>query len=191
LQQVMRLITAINPSVSMMACEHCCVPPGDLLNVRAFDPSRNKAILDLSSNGGAIVSPPILIRRDASGKILRQKITVNMAGSTGDAKTSNPRTDICTVSLTCTEPLDLSLFNLWVSALLKDRGEDLFRLKGILNMAGHPQQFVAQGVHMIFDGERGPLWAENQSRRSRLVLIGKGLSAAELEAGFSACRKLT
>jgi G3E family GTPase len=94
------------------------------------------------------------------------------------------------VSLTSIEPLDLLLFNQWVSTLLKDRGEDLFRLKGILSMAGHPEQFVAQGVHMIFDGERGPLWAEDQPRRSRLVLIGKNLNAAELEAGFDACRKL-
>jgi len=36
--------------------------------------------------------------------------------------------------------------------LLRTQGPNIFRMKGILNIAGEDQRFVFQGVHMLFDG---------------------------------------
>lgn len=95
---------------------------------------------------------------------------------------------ISTVSLTTEDPLDLQLFNVWISRLLGDKGADLYRSKGILSMAGHEEQFVLQCVHMIFDGERGPRWPLTGPRRSRLVFIGLNLDREALLQQFLACR---
>jgi hypothetical protein len=94
---------------------------------------------------------------------------------------------VSTLSLTTDEPLDLNLFNEWIAAVLRDHGERLYRLKGILNMAGYDERFVAQGVHMIFDGERGSSW-EQDKRTSTLVLIGLRLPFEKLKRGWMSCR---
>lgn len=39
--------------------------------------------------------------------------------------------------------------NQWLSALLQERGADLFRSKGILSIAGSDDRHVFQGVHML------------------------------------------
>lgn len=203
-EEVARLagvVARINPAAGVLACEHSAVPIEDLLNIRAFDPLRNRALQELEEREGRIAAQPILIQRDSGGKIIRKKVTVDFGSSSssggggkskmaqrggGDGVSESGR--ISTVSLTCEEPLDLDAFNVWISGLLQERGADLYRSKGILSMAGHDQQFVLQCVHMIFDGERGPPWPRTGPRRSRLVFIGVDLDRAALEAQFLACR---
>jgi G3E family GTPase len=83
--------------------------------------------------------------------------------------------------------LDEDRLNDWLGNLLRSKGVDLFRSKGILAIAGAPQQYVFQGVHMLLDGEFGRHWHEGETRRNRLVFIGRNLDRAELENGFAAC----
>lgn len=88
--------------------------------------------------------------------------------------------------------LDIEKLNTWLRKLLGSRGEDIFRCKGILNVAGSDDRYVFQGVHMMmemsssaeggFDG-----WAKDAARTSRMIFIGRNLVRAELEAGFKAC----
>ncbi len=73
-------------------------------------------------------------------------------------------------------------FHKWISELLQKRGADLYRFKGIVSIAGQPNEFVFQGIHMLFDGRPGRAWA-NRPRNSRLVFIGKNLDRAALNAG--------
>ena len=48
------------------------------------------------------------------------------------------------------QPLDSDKLSTWVSELLQTKGPDIFRMKGILHLAGEDDRFVFQGVHMIF-----------------------------------------
>ena len=77
--------------------------------------------------------------------------------------------------------------NTWLGALLATRGQDLFRSKGVLNLAGIERRYVFQGVHMLHDGDLGAPWRPEEPRRNRMVFIGRGLDRAELESGFRAC----
>ncbi|WP_433555563.1 CobW family GTP-binding protein [Pseudonocardia xinjiangensis] len=77
--------------------------------------------------------------------------------------------------------------NIWLGALLATRGPDLFRSKGVLNLADTDRRYVFQGVHMLHDGELGAPWREGESRRNRMVFIGRNLDRAELESGFRSC----
>ncbi|MEL6139132.1 MAG: GTP-binding protein [Cyanobacteria bacterium J06628_6] len=83
--------------------------------------------------------------------------------------------------------LDSEKLNSWMSNLLQNQGPDIFRMKGILNIAGEDNRFVFQGVHMIFDGKPERPWKPTETRKSELVFIGRNLDEATLKAGFRAC----
>jgi G3E family GTPase len=77
--------------------------------------------------------------------------------------------------------------NKWLSNLLRTKGVDIFRSKGILSIKGDDRRFVFQGVHMLLDGEPERAWGANEERKSRVVFIGRNLDRAELEAGLRGC----
>jgi G3E family GTPase len=83
--------------------------------------------------------------------------------------------------------VDVPRLNTWLGALLSTRGPDLFRSKGVLNLAGSDLRYVFQGVHMLHDGDLGAAWRPGESRRNRMVFIGRNLDREELESGFRAC----
>lgn len=62
------------------------------------------------------------------------------------------------------------------------------RCKGILWIDGYDEMFVFQGIHMIFEGEKGMLWEKDSPRASRLVFIGINLFELDLQAGFESCK---
>jgi G3E family GTPase len=82
--------------------------------------------------------------------------------------------------------LDLDRLNEWLGALLRDRGVDIFRSKGILAVRGWEERYVFQGVHMLMDGRADRPWGDDP-RVSKLVFIGRNLDGAELEQSLRAC----
>ena len=90
------------------------------------------------------------------------------------------------VSLTADRPLDPERFMAWFQGLLAERGADILRSKGILDLAGESERYVVQAIHMIVDADLLGPWKAGTPRRSRLVLIGRDLDRAALEAGFRA-----
>ena len=84
-------------------------------------------------------------------------------------------------------PLNPKKLNEWISTLLREKGQDIFRMKGVLNIAGDAKRFVFQGVHMQFDGRPHTPWKEGETRASKLVFIGRDLNRAELTEGFRSC----
>ena len=100
---------------------------------------------------------------------------------------------ISSVGLRAAGALDLGRVNAWLGALLRDRGADILRSKGVLCVAGSDDRFVFQGVHMQLalgssaDGAARP-WAPDEPRDNRLVFIGRNLDRQALQAGFDACK---
>ncbi|WP_198808594.1 CobW family GTP-binding protein [Leptolyngbya sp. BL0902] len=83
--------------------------------------------------------------------------------------------------------VDGQKLNQWIRFLLRDHGPDIFRMKGILNIAGEDCRVVFQGVHMLFEGRQDRPWKPDETRKNELVFIGRNLEAMALEAGFRAC----
>jgi len=94
---------------------------------------------------------------------------------------------ITSVSLRASQPLDAARFTAWISELLRVRGVDILRCKGILDLKSNPNRYVFQGVHMLMDATVGKPWKDGETRESRFVLIGRDLDATALEAGFGSC----
>ena len=82
--------------------------------------------------------------------------------------------------------LDLERLNDWLGNLLRTKGTDIFRSKGILSIAGMEERYVFQGVHMLLDGQPNVTWGEEE-RRNRLVFIGRNLDRESLEKSFRSC----
>jgi len=93
---------------------------------------------------------------------------------------------VTSVGLEFERPFDQTKLNAWLGKLLRERGNDIFRMKGILDIAGSDRRFVFQGVHMLFDGQADAAWTD-QARRSQVVFIGKGLDREELHEGLGSC----
>ncbi|WP_437590353.1 CobW family GTP-binding protein [Sorangium sp. So ce1000] len=82
--------------------------------------------------------------------------------------------------------LDRERLTRWVSELLREKGTDIFRMKGIVNLRGSDSRFVFQGVHMLFDGREDRPWG-SERRASDLVFIGRNLDRDQLTRGFQRC----
>jgi len=95
--------------------------------------------------------------------------------------------DIKGVSLRMDRPIDGTKVTKWLNDLLADRGPDILRAKGILNVKGEEKRLVFQAVHMILEGDLQRPWREGEDRTSRMVFIGRDLDESALRSGFEAC----
>jgi G3E family GTPase len=100
---------------------------------------------------------------------------------------------VTSVGIRAAGPLRLEAVNAWLGGLLRARGTDIFRSKGVLCVEGSEERFVFQGVHMQLamgssaDGGARP-WGADEERVNRLVFIGRNLDREALQASFEACR---
>jgi len=83
-------------------------------------------------------------------------------------------------------PINRASFDAFLKKLLDERGDDLFRLKGILAFDADPQRYVLQAVHRIVDLRAADAWGEDKPL-SKLVFIGRGLDRFALEGGLRGC----
>lgn len=93
---------------------------------------------------------------------------------------------VSSVGLHAKGNLDPGMFENWITTLLRNKGVDIFRMKGIVSLEGEDRRFVFQGVHMLFDGEPEYPWG-NEERINQLVFIGRDLDRESLESEFNAC----
>jgi len=82
--------------------------------------------------------------------------------------------------------LDPKRLNDWISGLLRAKGGDIYRMKGVLCVKGSGKRLVFQGIHMLFDAKFDREWGQ-EPRVNTLVFIGKNLNRAELNEAFRSC----
>ena len=80
---------------------------------------------------------------------------------------------VTSMSITTSGEVHMLLVNDWVGDVLKNLGNDIYRMKGVLAVAGSPKKFVYQAVHMIFDGVFEGEWGPDEPRGNKLVFMAK------------------
>ena len=83
--------------------------------------------------------------------------------------------------ITLDAPLPWEAFVAWIESIADQRGEDLLRLKALLNVAGRDKPIVVHGVQHLF---HPPVELESwpdADHKSRIVVIARDLPAAMLE----------
>jgi G3E family GTPase len=95
--------------------------------------------------------------------------------------------EVTSVGITTPGELDGDRLNEWVGTLLRTKGNDIFRMKGVLAVRGANRRLVFQGVHMLFDAKFDREWRPGEPRTNTLIFIGRHLDREALQAGFRAC----
>jgi G3E family GTPase len=94
---------------------------------------------------------------------------------------------IASFVLTSEQPIDMNKFMLWMNALAQEKGEDLYRTKGLFYAQGFPERVLFQSVRMLTSMRRDRLWKPDETKLTQLVVIGRNLNQSEFSEGFSKC----
>uniref|UniRef100_A0A5B7BV27 CobW C-terminal domain-containing protein n=1 Tax=Davidia involucrata TaxID=16924 RepID=A0A5B7BV27_DAVIN len=94
---------------------------------------------------------------------------------------------VSSVSIVHEGILDLDEIDDWLERLIEEKGEDLYRMKGVLSVKDSDERYVFQGVHSTLDGCPGKTWGPDEKRTSKLVFIGRNLDETALRKGFKGC----
>lgn len=94
--------------------------------------------------------------------------------------------EVSSVGIESDRDCDPRKLNEWLSKILRELGNDIYRMKGVFSLKGNPNRVVFQGVHMLLDTADGGPWAD-KPRKNALVFIGRNLDRDALNQGFTAC----
>ncbi|CAH1415204.1 unnamed protein product [Lactuca virosa] len=94
---------------------------------------------------------------------------------------------VSSVSIVSEGTLDLDELDDWLERLVEEKGDDLYRMKGVLSVNDSETRYVFQGVHSTLDGCPGKAWGEDEKRINKLVFIGRNLDEPALRKGFKGC----
>jgi G3E family GTPase len=92
--------------------------------------------------------------------------------------------DVRSVSVWIDQPVTWAGLAAWTDWARARFGASLLRCKGLLNIADVSGPVSLQGVQTLFDTRRLDAW-QDTDHRSRLVLIGRGLSNPEIAASLA------
>lgn len=93
---------------------------------------------------------------------------------------------IVSVSITSKGEFNQAKLRYWISTLLFDRSDTIYRMKGIINISGREEKLIFQSVHRLFEDAIGEKWELGEEKLSKIVFIGEKLNEKELKEGFLA-----
>jgi G3E family GTPase len=93
-------------------------------------------------------------------------------------------------TLTFDRPMDWTAFGIWLTMLLQSRGEDILRVKGILNVIDVKTPVIVQGVqHIVHPPTHLKSWPD-KDRSSRIVFIVRNIKKEDIENSLSTFNSL-
>jgi G3E family GTPase len=90
-------------------------------------------------------------------------------------------------ALVSDQPIDMNKFMLWMNDLAQEKGEDLYRTKGLFYAQGFPERVLFQSVRMLTSMRRDRQWKTDEPKLTQLVAIGRNLDREEFVKGFEKC----
>ena len=81
---------------------------------------------------------------------------------------------------TTEKPMDQMQLGMWLDAFLQFNQDTIYRIKGILNIAGVDNRIILQSVHTQIQATVGKAWDCKEKRESKIVIIGKDLNKSAI-----------
>lgn len=91
--------------------------------------------------------------------------------------------DINSVQLVLDQAFDPKALTQQLQKLVQE--QEIYRIKGFVDVPNKPMRLVLQGVGNRFDSFYDRPWAADEPRQTRLVVIGRDLEQAKIEAAIS------
>ena len=170
-----RRLRGLNPGAAIESVMHGEIDPEGLFGAALIDPEKKTVEVARWLNEQAFAAA----REPAHGH--HDHINHSHAHHSHDA-------GITSFVLAFDEPLDWMAVSNWLAWLRSARGEDLLRVKGILNLRGEATPVVIHGVHHVFHPPVALREWPDTDRRSRIVFITRGIAREEVLAQWQAGR---
>lgn len=155
----------------------------------------NPAAPQLEAAPDAALDPDLLLTRDlydldGRAEEVRQWLAIENQRATAPHhrhdNVSRHGADIHAYCLRYERPIDWNVFGVWLTMLLNRHGNDVLRVKGMLNVATSSGPVVIHGVqHLIHPPDHLPEWPDDD-HSSRIVFIVRGLSRNLIERSLAA-----
>ena len=157
-----RRLEALNPSAEFLIGDHGEVDIAHLLHADLYDPAtKGEDVLRWVAAEAA---------KDAGGHAQEHGHDVNRHDA-----------HIHSFCLTYDEPIDWTAFGIWLTMLLHTHGENVLRVKGMLNVKGVETPVVINGVqHVVHPPMHLDAWPD-ADRRSRIVFIVRDIERRRIE----------
>jgi G3E family GTPase len=161
----------------------------------------NPAAPQLETKPSVAIDPDSLLTRDlydlqGKSEEIRRWLAIEVAkSSTGSLHHHNVDVNrhdasIHAFCLRFEGQLDWTAFGVWLTMLLHCHGNDVLRVKGLLNVAAASGPVVIHGVqHLVHPPDHLPEWPDGD-RSSRIVFIVRGLSREAIERSLAAFARL-
>jgi G3E family GTPase len=172
-----RRLGALNPAAPLIKVDHGVLDPVAILNVGLYDPTSKT--IDV-------------------GKWLREEAYLQHHHSDDHHHGHDHHHDqhhedvnrhddhIRAFCFVVDEPIEPLAFESWLNVLTSFRGENLLRIKGIVNLVGHERPVAIHGVqHLFHPAVELPAWPSDD-RRSRIVFITRDIDEAVIAQTFAA-----
>ena len=159
----------INPSAEFMVAEHGAVDADRVLRADVYDPA---------AKGGEVL------------RWIEAEAVATPAHAAPGHDVNRHDASIHAFCLIHDEPVDWTAFGIWLTMLLHTHGENILRVKGLLNVEGVDTPVVINGVqHIIHPPMHLDAWPD-ESRQSRVVFIVRGLERALIEESLAVFNRL-
>jgi G3E family GTPase len=86
-----------------------------------------------------------------------------------------------------TRPVDVNRLMIWMNGMAQERGDDLYRTKGIFHAHGFDERLVFQSVRMLTTLRCDRMWQPGEDKVTQFVVIGKNLDREEFARGLNSC----
>ncbi len=160
---VKNIVTRLNAQAHIFETSFGKIKNIDLLNLNTFDAS--------------IVNQTLKQKVLADSKFVVNKSNISAnSQSTLLLPKSNKHSTVTSFSFIIPEPLDFMKFEMWVNLIFNLYPNQIYRMKGVLNFQHFEQKIIFQSVYNQQFSTHGSLWADNETRESRLVIIGNSLN---------------
>jgi G3E family GTPase len=183
------------------AADRLVVTKGDLAGDAAVDELRSElrrinpgapvlravlgdvAVADLLPTSGAGAAAPEEVERwlaamDEAGE----------ARAHGGGEAHVDHGDVVARAMVFEQPLDWTAFGVWLTMLLADRGKDVLRVKGLLDVGGRGPVVVNGVQHVVHPPQHLAAWP-GDDHRSRIVFITRGIDHDAVEASLAAFQR--
>ncbi len=170
-QRLETRLARLNPAAMRFRTVNAVVPPTALVGEDIFDPSSKAAE----------------VRHWLAEEAHRDHAAHDHQGHHHQAAGPN-RHDarIHAFTMTFDRAVDWTVFGIWLTLLLNAHGDDVLRVKGILNLGDGTPPVVVNGVqHLVHPPQHLDRWPDDD-RRSRLVFIVRDLARTAIEDSFAA-----
>ncbi|KAA0015286.1 GTP-binding protein [Salinicola corii] len=178
-------LAAINPGAAQRVIKAGEIDAEALIGLRLMDADGTRPDLARWLDGYLDPKPPAMGKLSFSVGATAGLSPMAIGGREGDGLQNDPnRHDdhILAHSFTLDTPIDLARFESWLDLMLALMGENMLRIKGILNIAGRDRPTVIHGVQHIFHPSVELDAWPNEDHRSRLVFITRDIPRESLES---------